>query len=126
MKDFISIMIIIYIGFFVVVSTCYYFTQEYRHKAIVLTMTESAKSASINSYDKSVRVERGKAEITEKSFKEKFEELFKENSNVKLKSTKYSYSFLKREDGGIKAVRVKITDERKQTYQVTLVSDIAS
>lgn len=89
-------------------------------------MTESAKSASINSFDKSVRVERGKAEITEKSFKEKFEELFKQNSNVKLKSTKYSYRFLKREDGGIKAVRVKITDERKQTYQVTLVSDIAS
>ncbi|MCY9311643.1 hypothetical protein P5624_00155 (plasmid) [Bacillus subtilis] len=126
MKDFISIIMIIYIGFFVVVSSCYYFTQEYRHKAIVLTMTESAKSASINSFDKSVRVERGKAEITEKSFKEKFEELFKQNSNVKLKSTKYSYSFLKREDGGIKAVRVKITDERKQTYQVTLVSDIAS
>ncbi|AQS42462.1 hypothetical protein LSG23_20710 (plasmid) [Bacillus velezensis] len=126
MKDFISIIMIIYIGFFVIVSSCYYFTQEYRHKAIVLTMTESAKSASINSFDKSVRVERGKAEVTEKSFKQKFEELFKKNSNVKLKSPKYSYSFLKREDNGIKAVRVKITDERKQTYQVTLVSDIAN
>ncbi|MCJ8223649.1 hypothetical protein [Bacillus paralicheniformis] len=126
MRDIVYIMVIMFIGFFVTVSTCYYFTQEYRHKAVVQTMTESAKVASINSYDKSVRVERGKAEITEESFKQKFEELFKKNSNVKLKSSKFNYSFLKTEDGGIKAVRVKMTDERKQTYQVTLVSNIAN
>lgn len=124
MKDFFIVSIIIYIGFFLVVSTCFYFTEEYRHKAVLLTMTESAKIASINSVDKSVRVQEGRNEVTESKFKQKFQELFERNSNVNLKPT-YYYDFLKTADGAIKAVRVKIKDERNATYQVTFVSDIA-
>lgn len=124
MKDFFVVSIIIYIGFFLVVSTCFYFTEEYRHKAVLLTMTESAKIASINSVDKSVRVQEGRNEVTESKFKQKFQELFERNSNVNLKPT-YYYDFLKTADGAIKAVRVKIKDERNATYQVTFVSDIA-
>ncbi|WP_155762223.1 hypothetical protein [Bacillus safensis] len=88
-------------------------------------MTESAKVSSVNSYDKSVRVSRGKAEITEKSFKEKFEKTFKENSNVNLKPKEINYSFLKDGNGGIKAVKVKLIDDRNKEYKVTLVSNIA-
>lgn len=124
MKDFFVVSIIIYIGFFLVVSTCFYFTEEYRHKAVLLTMTDSAKIASINSVDKSVRVQEGRNEVTESKFKQKFQELFERNSNVNLKPT-YYYDFLKTADGAIKAVRVKIKDERNATYQVTFVSDIA-
>lgn len=56
-------------------------------------MTESGQIASINSIDKSSRVEDGRVEVTEESFKKKFRTLFEQNSNIKLSGTKYNFDF---------------------------------
>ncbi|MCY8151333.1 MULTISPECIES: hypothetical protein [Bacillus subtilis group] len=126
MKGSILTLGILYLGSFLILVSTSYFTEAYRHNSIISTMTESGQIASINSIDKSSRIERGKAEITESSFKRKFKDLFEKNSNIKLSGTKYDFNFLKTSDGGIKAVRVKITDDRNTNYQVTFVSNIVN
>ncbi|MEC0285513.1 hypothetical protein [Bacillus subtilis] len=126
MKGSITTLGIVYIGLFLMMVIISYHTEAYRHNSIISTMTESGQIASINSIDKSSRVEDGRVEITEESFKKKFKTLFEQNSNIKLSGTKYNFDFLKTADGGIKAVRVKITDDRNSKYQVTFVSNIVS
>lgn len=124
MKGSIMLLGIVYIGSYLLLTATSYFSEAYRHDSIISTMTEAGQVTSINSIDKSSRVQEGRVEVTEKSFKKKFQSLFEQNCNIKLKGTKYDYDFLKTAEGGIKAVRVKITDDRNTNYQVTFVSNI--
>ncbi|MEH7809882.1 MULTISPECIES: hypothetical protein [Bacillus] len=124
MKGLILSLGILFVGGFTIIFSTSYHTESYRHNSIIMTMTESGRIASVNSVDKSSRIQDGQVEITEASFKKKFKEKFEQNSNVKLQGIKYNFSFLKTSEGGIKAARVKITDDRNNVYPVTFVSNI--
>lgn len=69
MKGSITTLGIVYIGLFLLMVIISYHTEAYRHNSIISTMTESGQIASINSIDKSSRVEDGRVEVTEESFK---------------------------------------------------------
>lgn len=125
MKGLILAIGILYAGGYTILFSTSYYTESYRHNSIIMTMTEAGKIASVNSVDKSSRIQDGQVEITEAAFKKKFREKFEQNKNVKLQGIQYKFAFLKNTSGGIKAARVKITDDRKNVYQVSFVSNIA-
>lgn len=93
----------------------HYKTEEFRHRATT-TMTETAEIAGVKSLDSGVRVESGCAELTEVNFETIFQNRFKDNSNVKINLSAYDYQYLKSSEGKIKAIRIKITDDRNNHF----------
>ena len=55
-----------------------------------------------------------------------FERKFRDTVNVKLENPRYSYDYLRADDGTIMAIRVVVTDERDNQYQATYISDIGN
>ncbi|MFS0882747.1 hypothetical protein [Metabacillus niabensis] len=124
MRDFPYVICMLFIGMWLILFVSNYKTEEIRHNAILATMNESVRIASVNSLDNSLRVETGRVEVAEKQFENSFECFFEKNSNFKIENPKFSYSYLKSEDGEIKAVRVKVKDERNTNYQTTYIADV--
>ncbi|MBH0167145.1 hypothetical protein IHV12_19660 [Fictibacillus sp. 7GRE50] len=124
MKDFPFVIFIIYIGFMMILLVAHYKTEEYRHRATLTTMTESAEIAGVKSLDNSARVEIGRAELTESKFEASFQDLFETNANAKINPKDFDFQYLKSEDGKIKAVRIKITDDRNNAFKTTYVADV--
>ncbi|WP_110925946.1 hypothetical protein [Bacillus massiliglaciei] len=126
MKDFPLIILILFIGLYFVLFTCHYKIEEFRYNSLILSITETAKIAGFQSLDNSVRAETGIVEITSENFEMSFERKFRETVNVKLENPRYSYDYLRDNDGTIMAIRVIVTDERDNKYQATYISDIGN
>lgn len=107
-----------------IVLVSHYKTEEFRYRATLTTMTESAEIAGVKSLDNSARVESGRAELTESNFETTFQHLFKTNANAKINPKDFDYQYLKATDGRIKAVRIQITDDRDNAYKTTYVADV--
>lgn len=85
---------------------------------------ESARAASIENVDKSLRVSNGEVILSTDNFEKDFKRLFAKNTNIVLKDPSYTFDYLKEKDSdSLKAVRVKIKNDGV-SYQATLVSDI--
>ncbi|MCM3113658.1 hypothetical protein [Lederbergia lenta] len=126
MKDFPFTIFIMFFGLYLVLFTCHYKIEEFRHNSLILSITETAKIAGIQSLDNSIRSETGTVEVTSENFEMSFERKFRDNVNVKLESPDYSYDYLKADDGTILAIRVVVEDERNTQYQATYISDIGN
>lgn len=126
MRDFPFTIFIIFFGLYLTLFTCHYKIEEFRTNSLVLSITEAAKVAGFQSLDNSARAETGKAEITSENFEMSFERKFRDTVNVKLNNPRYSYDYLKADDGTIMAIRVIVTDERDARYQATYISDIGN
>ncbi|EHT9922225.1 hypothetical protein KYX44_000611 [Listeria monocytogenes] len=124
MKGYISICIILFVSAFLLLGIFHYAIEDYKHKSVVLTATESARAASIENVDKSLRVSSGEVILSTDNFEKDFKRLFAKNTNIVLKNPSYTFDYLKEKDSdSLKAVRVKIKNEGV-SYQATLVSDI--
>ncbi|MGG0888909.1 hypothetical protein [Cytobacillus horneckiae] len=126
MKDFPFQIFIMFFGLYLVLFTCNYKVEEFRHNSLILSITEAAKVAGFQSLDNSIRAEAGTVEVTSENFELSFEKKFNEIVNVNLDNPSYSYDYLRDENETILAIRVKVTDERKTEYQATYISDIAN
>lgn len=124
MKDFPWVIFIIYLGFMIIILVSNHKSEEFRYRATLTTMTESAEIAGVKSLDNSARVESGRAELTESNFETTFQQLFKTNANAKINPKDFDYQYLKATDGRIKAVRIQITDDRDNAYKTTYVADV--
>ncbi|PTY92328.1 hypothetical protein [Heyndrickxia sporothermodurans] len=126
MKDFPFMILILFFGLYLVLFTCHYKVEEFRYNSLILSITETAKIAGFQSLDNSVRAETGTVEITSENFEMSFEKKFRDTVNVKLENPRYSYDYLRADDGTIMAIRVVVTDERDNQYQATYISDIGN
>ncbi|MCM3603130.1 hypothetical protein M3175_20535 [Robertmurraya korlensis] len=126
MKDFPFTIFIIFFGLYLILFTCHYKIEEFRYNSLVLSITESAQVAAYQSLDNVVRGEIGTAEITSEKFQTNFEKKFKDTVNVKLENPRYSYDYLRANDGTIMAIRVAVTDETNTKYQATYITDIGN
>jgi hypothetical protein len=125
MKDFPFIIFIIYLGFMLIVFVSDYKSEEFRYRATLTTMTESAEIAGTKSLDNSARIQSGSAVLTQVNFERTFKSIFESQSNVKINVSNYDYQYLKSSDGKIKAVRIQITDDRKNAFKTTYVADVS-
>lgn len=103
-----------------------YKSEEFRYRATLTTMTESAEIAGTKSLDNSVRIESGSAELTQVNFERTFKSIFESQSNVNINASKYDYKYLKSSDGKIKAIRIKITDNRNNAFKTTYIADVSN
>jgi hypothetical protein len=126
MKDFPFIIFIMFFGLYLVLFICHYKVEEFRYNSIIQSITETTKIAAFQSLDNGVRGNDGTEEITSEKFEMNFEKKFLDNVNVKLNNPKYSYDYLRADDGTIMAIRVVMTDETNTKYQATFISDIGN
>ncbi|WP_332237943.1 hypothetical protein [Sporolactobacillus sp. KGMB 08714] len=123
-RKVIWIGLMISIVLFFLILTVHFYTEGYRHYAIINTMTESAQTAEVESLDKSSRIDPTVCYMDTTEFENKFEALFKKNVNVKLKKESFAFSFLN-DSGDIKAVSITVTDDRNIPYHRTYRTDVA-
>lgn len=126
MRDFPFMIFIMFFGLYLILFTCHYKIEEFRHNSLILSITETAKIAGFQSLDNSVRAETGTVEITSENFEMSFEKKFRDTVNVKLENPRYSYDYLREEDGTIMAIKVVVTDKTDTQYQATYISDIGN
>ncbi|KYD11479.1 hypothetical protein B4102_2207 [Heyndrickxia sporothermodurans] len=123
MKDFPFMILIIFFGLYLILFTCHYKIEEFRYNSLILSITEAAKVAGFQSLDNSIRAETGTVEVTTENFEMSFEKKLNDTVNVKLKNPKYSYDYLRADDGTIMAIRVVVRDETNTQYQATYIAD---
>ena len=111
------------LGLFVLSFISVYYWQSTKNDAMVLGITETIRSASMKNVDYSSRAEEGILRINLENFEEDFKVEFQKNTNVNMSEPTYEFKYLKTEDGGIKAIRVKVSSP-SGTYQSTVVVDI--
>lgn len=116
-------ILIIFFGLYLILFTCHYKIEEFRYNSLILSITEAAKVAGFQSLDNSIRAETGTVEVTTENFEMSFEKKLNDTVNVKLKNPKYSYDYLRADDGTIMAIRVVVRDETNTQYQATYIAD---
>lgn len=137
MKDVPWLVLIIYIGNCFLVILLNYYVESYKYEATVSTLNEAIKASGINSYDYSMRINEGEVLISTKSFENKVEKLFDKNLGFKIAedTLEMNFDYLIDEDAennietdnkisAIKAVRVIVSYNKGQPYEMTYVTNV--
>ena len=120
MRGFILNMIMVFVGFYLIVTGMFLSMESFKRNTIILTMIESAKIASVVNLDDSARVEENYVDVIDMTFEENFEKLFYKNLNIDINIKDISYKYLRDKNNKIKAVSVKVTDSNDTDYRTVL------
>lgn len=125
LRDIPAAAMILFIMIIFTILTSFYYKNIQRDGSVTLGITETVRSAAIANVDNSSRLNNGELFINQQKFEEKFKEDIVRNQNIKLKGpTRYTFSYLKKNNGAMKAIRIKILDEDR-IYQATSRIDIS-
>lgn len=126
LADFPKKLIFIFLGMFLILGIGMYVLKNYQADSSTQSIQETLKSTALENRDNSSRVEKGTFKIVKNDFESDFKKSMKYNRNYKLKKdAKYNFDYLSDGNGGIKAIKVKVTDNG-ETYQGTCVLSVGS
>lgn len=124
MKGYITILGILFLGMATTIFLANMFTQGYVKDAVVSSMVESGKTASVQALNHVSRVTENKVELSQEKFESTFEEEMDKNLNVDITIVDISYHYLITEND-LKAININITDENGDVYTTNFRQNIS-
>lgn len=124
LRDMPKIILLMFVGFFMVLVVAYYSLNGYTQDSSVKSIQETLRTTAISNRDDSVRVEKGRFVLMKDEFEKDFKEKFNKGKNLKNDTTDYDFDYLTDGKDGVKAIKVKVVSG-KQTYQATCVLNVA-
>lgn len=122
MRHFPKWLTLIVLAMIAIVTIFVYSSQSFRYNDIISTMNEIVRIVSIESIDKSSRVNEGMVILDKEKFEADFKSEFQ--TNIKMNVEEYYFDYLEADNGHLKALKVKIKDEEGTFYQVVYSSDV--
>lgn len=116
-------ILLTFTGLFLVVFIFYYSSQNYINNTNVKSMQDALRTTALSNRDDSARVNRGTFILKKGNFQKDFKKVFDENHS--LTNPKYTFDYLDDGNGGIKAIKVKVSDDNNKKYQATCILDVA-
>lgn len=124
LRDMPKLILVMFVGFFMVLLIAYYSIYGYEQDSSVKSMQETLRTTAIANRDDSARVERGRFILIKDQFEKDFKQKFNKGKNLNALTTKYDFDYLTDGKDGIKAIKVKVVS-KDQTYQATCVLDVS-
>lgn len=124
LRDMPKLILVMFVGFFMVLLIAYYSINGYEQDSSVKSMQETLRTTAIANRDDSARVERGRFILIKDQFEKDFKQKFNKGKNLNALTTKYDFDYLTDGKDGIKAIKVKVVS-KDQTYQATCVLDVS-
>ncbi|EUJ34183.1 hypothetical protein [Brochothrix campestris] len=121
LADFPKKLIFIFLGMFLILGIGTYVMKNYQSDSSTQSIQETLKATALENRDNSSRLEKGTFKVVKPTFESDFKKSMAYNRNYKLdKEAAYTFDYLDDGQGGIKAIKVKVTDNG-ETYQATCV-----
>ncbi|EMF0203573.1 hypothetical protein NXK88_002863 [Enterococcus hirae] len=118
LSNFVKTIGLLFIAFLATILLIVFSTKLFQQNFTTQSVQEALQVSVTNNIDKSIRVKKGTFYIN----KEKFEEDFLKELNVKKNDVQFNYL---ETNNFIKAIKVKVTSNGKK-YQGTLVVDLST
>lgn len=123
LRDWPKMILLTFTGLFLVVFIFYYSSQNYINNTNVKSIQDALRTTALSNRDDSARVNRGTFILKKENFQKDFKKVFDENHS--LTNPKYTFDYLDDGNGGIKAIKVKVSDDNNKKYQATCILNVA-